>query len=125
MNEHRRFDASGVVKKKKAAVRAHIEATVATRRAKRKTLDDKRKKAANHAASIVIVTEQETLEDFTKAQLEDQLAAHRLLDTAVPKLIPVKSKLKNNSQRLEHLLLAVKRYVEANEGGPGDMSGVE
>ncbi|KAJ7439152.1 hypothetical protein B0H11DRAFT_2254077 [Mycena galericulata] len=120
MKEHRKFDSSGVVKKKKKASRDHIQQTVATRRDKRKKLNDKRSAIANHAAKVVIVTDRATLENFTKAQLKDQLAAHRLLDVAIPKLIPAKSNLKNNQQRLDCLILAVEHYLQSPKNGSGD-----
>ncbi|KAJ7672012.1 hypothetical protein B0H17DRAFT_1141300 [Mycena rosella] len=114
MREHRKFDASGVVKQKKAALREHITKTVNARREKQKVLNDKRTKILNDAAKVVIETTKSELEKFTKAELEAQLAAHRLLDglDGAPKLIPAKSNMKNNTQRLEHLLLAVERYLK-------------
>lgn len=122
LREHRKFDSSGVVKKKKAAVRDHITRTVTTRRAKKKILVDKRTAIATNAAKVVVVTDRASLAKYSKAQLEDQLAAHRLLDTAIPKDIPAKSNLKNNPQRLEHLLLAVERYLRVPGSSPSHLS---
>jgi hypothetical protein len=82
------------VKQKAAALREHIEKTVSIRRAKCKALEQKRTEIASHAAEVVIVMDRAALSSFTKAQLEDQLAAHRLLDTIL-KQIPAKSNLKN------------------------------
>ncbi|KAJ7715047.1 hypothetical protein B0H16DRAFT_1742262 [Mycena metata] len=114
MLEHRKFDASGVVKKKKAAHRAHVEKVVNERREKRRVRNAKRKKVLNDVAKVIVETNEETLRGFTKAQLKEQLAAHRLLD-GIPKLIPAKSNMKTNAVRLQHLLLAVERYEEASE----------
>ncbi|KAJ7631525.1 hypothetical protein B0H17DRAFT_1150218 [Mycena rosella] len=111
MHEHRRMDASGRVQAKAETIRSH-NATVAKEKAdKRKATKTKKDKAAQAAAAVTLITDKTYLAKLTKGELEEQLSGHRLLDTGVPKLIPCKSNLKNNTQRLEHLEAAIDRYT--------------
>ncbi|KAJ7645709.1 hypothetical protein B0H17DRAFT_1148407 [Mycena rosella] len=121
----RKFDSSGIVKQKAAATREHNAKKAETKHQKRQALVDKRDALAAHAAGVKIVTDIATLKEYSKAQLEDQLAAHRQFDLAIPKLIPAKSNLKNNMQRLEHLLAAVERYNRSVRYDSVAMSDVE
>lgn len=123
MHENWKFDSSGATKKKAKSLREYNAKVVETRRAKQCVLDQKKSYAAAHVASITIETDKSKLAGYSKPKLEDQLAAHRQFDTSYPKLIPVKSKLKTNSMRLEHLLVAVDRYVQASVHATGSNSG--
>ncbi|KAJ7643196.1 hypothetical protein B0H17DRAFT_959898 [Mycena rosella] len=121
----RKLDSSGIVKQKAAATHEHNAKKAETKHQKRQVLVDKRDALAAHAAGIKIVTDIATLKEHSKAQLEDQLAAHHQFDLAIPKLIPAKSNLKNNMQRLEHLLAAVERYNRSVRYDSVAMSDVE
>ncbi|KAJ7270507.1 hypothetical protein C8J57DRAFT_1605563 [Mycena rebaudengoi] len=115
MHEYRRIDSSGIVKKKAEELRIHDTKVATEKRAKKQILKKKRNDLAAHAASITIVTDKVLLAEYSKVQLEDQLADHRQFDTSVPKLIPAKSNLKNNTKRLECLLKAVDRYIGSQD----------
>ncbi|KAJ7656700.1 hypothetical protein B0H17DRAFT_1146081 [Mycena rosella] len=76
LREYRKFDSSGIVKQKAAATREHNVKKAETKHQKRQVLVDKRNTLAAHAAGVKIVTDIATLKEHSKAQLEDQLAAH-------------------------------------------------
>ncbi|KAJ7681217.1 hypothetical protein B0H17DRAFT_943273, partial [Mycena rosella] len=94
LREYWKFDSSGIVKQKAAATREHNAKKAETKHQKRQALVDKRDALAAHAAGVKIVIDIATLTEYSKAQLEDQFAAHCQFDLAIPKLIPAKSNLK-------------------------------